>query len=165
MNRMSSVSGSPTSSATIGRTRSFFIARAVTCVGNQPVLAIPTVIRNVASPSDSTRGVLDLETRRRQRLEHGELGVRRHLGPEKVRGRVRPRVEIVPAAELDGTELGVVERVPVDVADGVVVARCSSSPPQDGERLASVGPVYQKSGRLLVPVAAATTSQNSVVQA
>ena len=129
---MSSVSGSPTSSATIGRTRSFFSARAVTCVGSQPVLAIPTSTRHVSSPSDVDRGVLDLEARRR-----------RAPGTRRTRRAARPRRAAGAAAgwstcrgrssrRARRAELRVVERVPVDVADGVVVLgarRASAAPP------------------------------------
>ena len=69
--------------------------------------------------------------RRAECLVDREVGVRRDLVAEQVRGRVRPSGEIVPAAELDGAELRVLERVPVDVTPGMVRV----APPEHGQRL------------------------------
>ena len=57
----------------------------------------------------------DLEPRRDQCEEQREVGVRLDLLQARER-RVEPEAHEVPAAELDGPELRMLERVPVDVA-------------------------------------------------
>ena len=123
---------SPASSATIGRTRSSLAARAETCVGSQPVLAMPTSTRHVPPPRSTAPRVTDLQARRRQRLGDGELGVAARPRPAAGRAAGSSRCpRYVPAAELDRAELRVLERVPVDELVGGVLV----DPAQHGERL------------------------------
>ena len=69
---------------------------------------------------------MDDEFRKRQRLRHSPRAVRRDFGLHELRRWVRPGTEGVPPSEFDRTELGVLERIPVDeagAAEHVVVPR------------------------------------------
>ena len=139
------------SSATIGFVSWSLAPRAETCVGSQPVLAMPASTRHVPAPR-STAAVWTIS-------RHGDAiawatanaGVRRHLVAEQVERRVGPDAEVVPAAELDGPELRVVERVPRRRTGRGRARRHQRS---TASAWASVGPRYQKSPPCFSPVAA-----------
>ena len=80
-----------------------------------------------------------------------ELGVAGDLVAQQCNRRVDPDVEIQfhPPSSI-GSELRVFERIPVDVAVGMVLV----APAQHGQRLVGGRPGVPEVGRLLRPVAA-----------
>src|SRR5215203_6093402 len=61
----------------------------------------------------------------------GEIGMRGDLVAQEVQWWIRPRRQIVPAAELDRTQLWMIERVPIDER----VLMMDVAPTQDRQRL------------------------------
>ena len=161
------------SSATIGRTRSFFAARTVTWVGSQPVFATPTSTCHVPSPRAvaarclisrqgdasawNTANSACFSTSACNRWPGGLVHEYRSFQPPSSTG---------PSW---GWSYGYQSTNPASRSPASpghpFDARCRSSHRSTASASSAVGPTYQKCVDCFVPVAAWTMSQNSVVHA
>ena len=131
-------------------------------VGSQPVLAMPASTRHVPPPRSTARACG--RSRGAARPAPGRRRTRRAARPRRgsrSSGGFVQIAEVVPAAELDRPELRVVERVPVDVLRPGRARRPSAARRAPARRS---GRGTRSRSPASSPVAAWTTSQNSVVQ-